>query len=1128
MCVHLLMKLFRYLILPSLFVVSHVQAAPMPDPGRIRNLLAGSSETSFLVGFCDELAALDTAQIPDFHKSLTEGLADGSLPARHGRTALALTEQRWLDLDPKSLLETCAAGRVSIPIEMQAKALNSLLKKDLEAALKLYLLIPLNANFRERCEFFDRLSAIDPARAVRFYFETNECERSFDNPLHISFTAWAKRDFNAAWVAANAIKDEDKRETCVRILVGYTAQIGIDKTCDLLLKIEDLDSRSGAAKNLIYNSSFKIPQAIELARRLNSPELWSALNYPLREAKPAEAISTLMGALPEDQRVAVLSEYILDKCSHKPTPENTKELFALIPDEKLRSSVREKILNYGDEDKKLAMAPPQEEQFEALLAGGPTAFNEIQDGDKAAALAKAMCKRFPERSLPWALQFNDTYRMFRLRDLSECWPKEKIPTDAPRFLNSKDTKENEFGILLGYLWLSADPEKAIKTLFSRHPDYFKHFRGSVPYLGAERVGKLLDEIENPDGRAIVYQNWLVWRIREFPYDKRLREIIALDDDVARDRAIGNLVYDAMVIKPDAKVIDQILAIPDQHSSVRDRILMLYIMETTEEDRFDTGRTVEMITAIKDESNLLELIQDCRPGSTLKPYSQLICNRLAAMTPGESRDQFLREFFNGMSSANLLTLAKNSNQPLLRKLVIERLAELPQNDAISAEYEAIFNTLPASHRDPKIDSRWFLRKALLDPAAHWQEVLKRSLAYPEIMQRMPEIFATWQKKDAAATRRAVMAMDAEPRFAEFYEKQLMAESHSNPQATIDHILASSLEIQRNLSQVLRIQSEKAPSSACFNCLRIPNAKQRDELLRELLTSWLKRDAAAAITWIEAVPPGPDRYVIIQALSAAIYQKKDTLPEDALRKFFLKLSLSEMEFMLPSLPYPLRQSLEIIRKSRQESRSTLSALAEIDFETVSAKTRAMPAGDAKNLALLGLLDHALLRKKADLIDSLTRELLATDDAELVETTALTLINSLELRELDKAFAFIDAVRPLEVRVAIARRIIVRWCAAEFRPALETWIRAWPDPRFRQSLAGWYLRELLRVEKQNPETLGVHFDQAMKAAPATITRADLASALLDLRTADALAAAKAIQDPQLQATVEAWLQAQTPAKD
>ena len=374
----------------------------------------------------------------------------------------------------------------------------------------------------------------------------------------------------------------------------------------------------------------------------------------------------------------------------------------------------------------------------------------------------------------------------------------------------------------------------------------------------------------------------------------------------------------------------------------------------------------------------------------------------------------------------------------------------------------------------------------------------------------------------------MAMDDEPRFADFHQKQMLAEARRDPQATIDHILTGSLEIQRDLSQILAIQFETAPRTACFNCLRIPDARIRRELLRDFLGKWAQKDATAAIAWTETMPPGPERDAAIPAVSSAIYQKNDRLPEDTIRKFFLGRPLAELELMLPFLPHPLRESLEKIRKSRQESRSTLSALAEIDFDTVSAKTRALPAGEAKNLALLGLLDHALLRKKAELVDSLTRELLANDDTGLAETTALTLINSLELTQLEKAIALITEIRPPEVRFAIARRIVARWHAAEYRPTLEKWIRAWPDPRSRHSLAGLYLKELLREEKQNPEALGVHLDRALKTAPATIARADLSSALLDHRTEDALAAAKAIQDPQLQAAVEAWLQAQTPAKD
>jgi len=1129
------MKFFRRILLPVVLLVGHLHAAPLPDEAGMRELLGIADETPFISRFCDVLATLDIDRIPDFHTTLTAGLADGSLPVRHGGAALALTQQRWLDLNPESLLETCAAGRASVPIAMQAKALDSLLKKDLEAALKLYLLIPLNANFGERCEFFSKLSAIDPARAVRFYFETNECERIFDNPLEISFTAWAKRDFNAAWFAANAIENQDKRETSVRILLRHTALIGIDKTCDLLLRIEDPLTRALAAESLIYSSSINLTQAIEIARRLDIPRLWGAFNYPLRGKKPAEAIAILLKALPEDQRVAVLSSYILDKCSYKPTPENTGQLFALIPDETLRDSVRKNILNYGDEDKKLAMDPPQDEQFEALLAGGPVAYREIQDGDKAAALAKAMFKRFPERSLPWALKLDDTSRTYNLRNLADCWPKEKIPTDTPRYLSGKNSGENEFGVLLGHIWLRADPEKAIKTLFSRHPDYFGNFRGNVPFYqilndmkwDAARVGRLLDEIEDPNGRAIVYREWMVWRMRGFPYDKRLREIIALDDDVARQRAIRDLVYAAMM-KPDATVIDLIIAMPDQHSFVRDRILMHYIIETTEDQRYDTGRTEEMIKAIRDESNLLELIESCRPRGSLNLFSQLICVRLAGITPGEARDQFLREFLSSMSSANLLSLAKNSTHPLPRKLALLRLSERPQDEAITAECEALFDALPASYRDPEIDKHWFLRKALLDPATHWTELLARAPSDPEIVRRLPEIFEAWRKKDAAAARRALMAMATEPRLDEFYQKRFHEEARLDPQAAIDHILTGSLERRRHLSRILGIQSEADPRSACFNCLRIPDAGLRHGLLREIIGNWAQKDAAAAIAWTESLPPGPERDAAIPAISSAIYQNNDKLPEDAIRRLFLSRPPAELELMLPFLPHPLRESLEKIRKSRDEGRSTIRALAEIDFETVSVKTLAMPAGDSRNLALLGLLDHALARKKPELIDSLTRELLATDDNGLSETTALTLIDAMELNQLENAIALINRIRPPEVRVAMARRIINRWNAAEYRPTLEKWIRAWPHPRSRHSLAAWYLIELLREGKQNPATLGDHFDRALETAPATIARADLASALLDHRTADALAAAKAIQDPQLQAAVEAWLQAQTPAKD
>ena len=183
--------------------------------------------------------------------------------------------------------------------------------------------------------------------------------------------------------------------------------------------------------------------------------------------------------------------------------------------------------------------------------------------------------------------------------------------------------------------------------------------------------------------------------------------------------------------------------------------------------------------------------------------------------------------------------------------------------------------------------------------------------------------------------------------------------------------------------------------------------------------------------------------------------------------------------------------------------------------------MEDGEAKDLARLGLLDHALAAGKTDLSASLTAELLAKGDPRLAKTVAETVVASYRPDEMEMAMKFAGTLDSPDARYAAAAMIVSRWTAAEVRPAVLSMIRGFPDPGMRHALALRFLAGVLTEAKWDAQALEPWMGTAMERAGKTTALANLASALLDGRPADAEAAIDAVPDEAIRAKLKEWIE-------
>lgn len=1100
----------------------------MPDEARMRKLLDTPGQITFIAEYCEVLDGLDSKDIGAFHGTLTAGLEKGAWPRRHAENATNLAELCWAKLDPKGFLEVCAARKRRYSLDAQLAALGDLLKTDLELALRLYLLVPLNEVLPMRCKFYDRLAAIDPPRAVKFLFETSECERRVNNPIGISFEAWARRDFDAAMAKAVTISNDEWLWAARSAVLKVAAIKQIDKLYGFLDSISDPQQKNLIAGHLISHRNFiTAPQAIEIARRIDTVELWIQLAHSSHLGESPFAVRKLLEILPEQRRVPVLAAHVIGKKTlGKLSPEQVEELYALIPDEALRNSVRSAVGGQGGNVGQPAASPPADSVFEELLAGGSGAYEAITDGDKAANLAKAMFKRFPERSLPWLLQMKASARSYFSRDLAGAWPPKKVAADTSRLLESADPLEKVFGIELAKRWLARDPETAVPVLFSRHAALAEKFRKAIPLDSLlyekkwtrERIGKFLEEIQDPNGRAVARKEWVLNSVRYLPPGESLAQILAIQDRADLVQAADDFVSRGVRDFTDS-VVTLTLGIGPQHLEIRDRMLSQLAGYVANDRKADASRLLEVLTAIQDPDLRIKAMGESGPSI----HRERLIGLLATMPPSGGRDRRIKAFIAGLPHEDAVLLAKKTELPLVRRMALECLGLIDIADAAAVECQALLVTLPPAYRDKHLTDLWFANQARRNPAAYWPEVEKRVSEDEAFYPLAVTVLQAWQNKDPLAARDTLTAAGSSSRFGGYLEGMILSAARKDPRGTFADLLARPVGRHHILKQVMTIWSESDPRAACAACLRIEETATRRDLLRTCLTKWALKDANAAVSWVRGLPRGPEHYQATLGLSMSLPKDQAKLVDELLWEACCGNPGFDPNLPLGSLNEACRIPLERRAKASAEARLAVRSLADLDFETVAASTSKMPAGEARDLARLGLLDHALNRKKEDLAAALTADMLAENKPLLAEVVATTVIGAIGLEHADKAVRFAEDLRSPEARFAAAAAIISRWHAAEHRAMVQKLIRGFPDARLRQSLANRFMLSLMTEEKNDPQALRPYLETALQRAVITTSRADLASALLDGRVSDAEAAIQALPEGASRAKLQEWIKQQ-----
>ena len=1055
----------------------YLTAAPVPDDARMKELLGVPGKIDFIVGFCDMLDSLEAGQITVLHENLVAGLKQGTLSGRYCETAVELTEQCWVKLNPKGFLESCAARKCRFAKASQQAALAALLATDMESALRLFLLVPLNEDFGERQVFYKNLATIDPARAARFFFETTECERIYDNPIRITYGIWANRDLNAAWASAAGIKNDQWRRPARKTLLEHAADLSIDQWCALIDGIADPRERDSVISSyMLWREGRKPRIDIDIARRLNTRETWNNLARAGSLGKPEETVSKLLEILPDAQRIPVLAEYIKGQSYPQADAQAVEELYAKIADEGIRSAIRLEVTKLKGGTQLPSKDMTDDAALEKLLDDGCADFFAITDGAKRAALAKTLFARFPERSWPWLSQMQDCEGYVMMFDkLAAAWPLEKLPADTSRFLESTERKENQFGIELGCCWMNQDPETAVPVLFSRHVAHAQQLRLRIPFnvlqykknWNRAQIEALVDSIDNPTGRDIARRETALYYISRVSPAEALPQILALTDKKDRDKAADAFIRRGVSNSLDAGFLQRIKEIGPEHTEIRDRMLAQLPYEILDSGKADTSLIPEMIAAIRNPKTRMEALKKIRGGDT-KAHNEPFVEILATMTPGADRDDLIAGWLQHIPPQDALALANRTSHMVVRVMVLKRLAEIAGlSDSNTADWQAMLESLPAAYRDQRIDNHWFAVKARKDPAANWPELVRRGVESPACRELSLSVIDGW--------------------FA------------TNPR------------------------------SACAACLLIGEPAVRKELLDRCVVKWLSNDPPAAAAWCRGLPPGPVRYDIARTLAGGLRASQPKLADDLLWESMCDLPGFDLYNPQTLLTGDMRASESVAMriKAMQEARATVRSLADLDFDAVLSNVRDMPAGEAKDLSCLGLLDHAMLRNKDDLAQSLTTTMMESGNPYQVAAAAKTRVGAIAINQPAKALEYAASLDPPAAQLVVAMTIVSRWTAADHRPLIENWIRGYPDVRMRHALAARYLGAFLSAAKQDPQILRPYVDTALQRSAVIAARAAMTDALLDNGIPDAGAVAKADLDEAGRNLLEKWIKELKPIR-
>lgn len=1128
------MHVFSRLLLLFVLAAVNLPAATPPDESRLKELLAVSDKIVFFAGFGEVLDALDAGSVGAFHATLVEKIEKGLLSRRYRDDAIELTELCWARLEPKGFMEACSARKRSYSLDAQQEALAALLRTDRDAAMRLYLQAPLYGDIWRCRQFFRDFAEVDAVRAVKFYFESPECEKTFNVPLEGCFETWARHDMDAAWAAAENISDNNFRQPARRSVLLQTAKDGVDKFFKLLGKIPDSkeknESVSHMLSHLIGNNQRK--RAVEIATRLDSTEVWTgAVMSMTMMNKPEQVVPKLIEIFPETHRAACLAHYFSAKFFRNLPAEQIEQLYAAIPDEKLRSEIRSIIASKASGGNPAnAPAPidaaPDDATLEKLLAAGPGAYLSNADGDGRAVLVKAMFRRFPERSFAWLSRMQESSRDYLTRELAAAWPAAKIPADTVRFLEGPGLLEKSFGVELGHLWLRNDPVAAIPVLFSSDAGLAGKFRGGEIFydlqerrkLDRVKIEALLDSIKEPKGRELARRDFAIFSIPRMPPAEALKSILALPDKGDRRKAAEGFVSNG-VEAFESVLFEMIKGIGPEHTETRDMLLEILAGKMRNYSA-KAGRLPEMIAAIHDEGVRLRVM---RQSSGYQTDREGLVESLASMTPGGERDELIANYVNYMPPRDALAFAKKTQSMVVRARLLARLARLANgelSDGEIAECRKLLESLPAAHRDKQIEFFSITDFAQKDAGELLAEIASRGMGNSDSANSAGRIFAAWIKKDPRAALDAILATGPSRYFTQYLDGCIMAVANNDLAAAFSIALSLPVHTSDVTSEIISRWASADPQAACSACLRIDRKQMRVPALRSCLMRWASKNSQAATAWVMGMPSGPDRFHATIALASQIQQSQRRLGEE----LFLEAILGHPDCSVNeqyNSSGGLKEAADKRLKELEESRAAVRSKAGSDLDAASAFVRDAPDGLAKDFARLGLLDYALSKKKDALIQSLTSEMLTPDKPHLVQAVVKTMIESFEQEHPEKAAEFAAGIAQSDARFAATAAIVSRWATTSYRPMVEKLIREYPDPSRRHALAGRLFIELPMAERLEPDVLKIYLEIVLKRADLIAARADIARGLLDKRPMDAESALPAMPDEDSRRRLEEWIQ-------
>lgn len=777
--------------------------------------------------------------------------------------------------------------------------------------------------------------------------------------------------------------------------------------------------------------------------------------------------------------------------------------------------------------------------LEQILAASYEAYGSRKSDPQGTQIAR-LFTRFPERSLEWLHQADPRSPSTdnRYRDLAAVWPKDRLPADTVRMLDSKRPLDRGFGTFLAGHWMQNDPQTAVPLLFSRYPALAPKLRRVLPFRELlfvnkqtpEQVRLLLGSITDPVARDLALRNLALYQIRGMPPAEALAAIVGLPHEEDRLAAAADFVEIGVGSQPDRRIFPLIAGLGAGHEIIRDHLLALMPGEILDTNDADRNAIPDILSAIRDPAAVMKAFDMAAQHNIPLILNERLIGVLANIPPGALRDRRIDELVSSLPPADAVALLQKSRDPFVRRNILRRL---PMQQLAAAELEiclAVLESQPAAWRDAQTEGRLLVAKALHDPAAHWQEFASHYEANPTTTDSWVLLESRLEKEPQKLLEDLLKTRPNSP-LRRWLARALVATHAGNFAAAFRQLRSLPDPAPDTTTAFIELWAAKDPAAAAAHCLLIGPDAHRLTALRAAVRAWAGRDATAAAAWVMRLPESPERG---QGAHWLLEQPAKTPAAlmDELRKLLPPgppAPSADDEAVDP----PGTEGTDLTEDGNREptaragfrrNRSAFRALADLDCTTAETSIRDLPEGELKTAAWFGLLEHATAAGKDALAADLTSKLLAASP-DLKPDIAKAVIANTPLHQLARAVAYAKSLAtPDEQRLATAA-ILKRWSAPACQPEITRWLQAEADPARRDELARLYLREILTRAATDPSAATPDFGRPIRQAIVADARTRLAAMMLDNRTPDPELIKQAALDAATARLLATWLDQHPP---